>query len=137
MEMNQLDVVHGSSVSSDSLLLYLSQIVLSRTDETIEKKQRHIDELKARLTDKKLQLKTIKDRITKISVENRRLKALYQLLQLIDRLKQEGILIGRNKEKISRLLYRIEEKDTNTLLALISKLKIHLPAVQNNRVTIS
>lgn len=136
MEMSRLCNIHGSTLSSDSLLSYLSQIVLSKIDEKIEKRQKRLDEAKDRLIESKNQLKEVKERLTNVSAEYERLKALYEVLQLIDNLKQEGILVGNNRAKVSRLLYRVQDQNITTLKSLKRKLSVHLPE-QYNRITIS
>jgi len=136
MEMSRLSNIHGSSLSSESLLSYLSQVVLSKIDEKIEKRQKNLDETKNKLSESKIRLRETKERLTHISTEYERLKALYEVLQLIDTLKQEGILIGNNRTKISRLLYRVQDQNVTMLKTLKQKLSVHLPE-QYNKITIS
>jgi len=136
MDISRLGNIHGSSLSSDSLLSYLSQIVLSKIDEKIEKRQKHLNEAKNILSESKSRLRETKERLTHISTEYERLKALYEVLQLIDTLKQEGILIGNNRVKISGLLYRVQDQNITMLKTLKRKLSVHLPE-QYNKITIS
>lgn len=136
MEMSRLGEIHGSTINTDSLLTYLSQVVLSKIDDKIEKRQKHLSDAKLRLVESRSQLKEVKERLTQVSTEYERLKALYEVLQLIDNLKKEGILIGNNRAKISRLLYKIQDQNISTLKSLKLKLSVHLPE-QYNRITIS
>ena len=88
------------------------------------------------LNQEETRLKETKERLTYISTEYERLKDLYEVLQLIDTLKQEGILIGNNRVKISRLLYRVQDQNITMLKTLKKKLSVHLPE-QYNKITIS
>jgi len=88
------------------------------------------------LSESKSRLRETKERLTHISTEYERLKALYEVLQLIDTLKQEGILIGNNRVKISGLLYRVQDQNITMLKTLKRKLSVHLPE-QYNKITIS
>jgi hypothetical protein len=136
MKITELDVINGELLPLDGLLSYLSQIVISKTDDMIEGKQRSLEKARKTLSDSKIRLKTISERLSTISNECKRLEAMYNTLQLIDVLKQEGMIIGNNKNKISRLLYKIQDYDFEDLTKLKLRLSTYI-SDQQNKITIS
>lgn len=136
MDISELDVVNGKTIPLDGLLSYLSQLVVSKTDDKIERKQQSLDRAKQNLLESKDRLKTIRERLKHVSKEYNRLEAMYEVLKLIDTLKQEGVIIGSNKNKISRLLYRIQEHEIETLQTLKARLSTYL-SDQQSKITIS
>ena len=135
MEIEQLNRIHGYDMSHRDLLSYLSQIVLSKTDEEIEIREGEIKIKRQELTESKERLKNIKERLIRISVESKRLGALYRVLKLIDTLKQEGVIIGNNRAKITKLLHDIHEQNFQKLRALEERLSMYLP--DHSRVSVS
>lgn len=113
----------------DELLSYLSQIVLSKTDEETERLHLSLQEEKQKLVNSKKNLRVVKDRLSKVSSENNRLKVLGNVLHIIDSLNKEGILIGNNKTKISRILAGIHDKSLVNLKKLETKLSSYLPDI--------
>lgn len=136
MEIKALKDVHGSTISTDGLLSYLSQVVISQIDEKIEQKQRTIKAVKGILSESKTRLNTIKERLTHVTTEQRRLIALDKVLQLIDNLKKEGVIIGSNRSKISKLLYKVQDQNISSLMSLKQRLSTYLPD-QHSRISIS
>jgi len=136
MRIEALKDVHGSTISTDGLLSYLSQVVISQIDEKIEQKQRTIKTIKNDLIESKTRLNTIKDRMTHVASEQRRLVALDNVLQLINNLKREGVIIGSNRAKISKLLYKVQDQNMSSLVSLKQRLSTYLPE-QTSRITIS
>ena len=136
MNIAELDIVDGSLLPLDGLLSYLSQLVICKTDDKIERKQQSLNKAKEDLIGSKTRLKAIRERLGHISNEYKRLEAMYEVLRLIDNLKQEGVIIGNNKDKISRLLYKIQDYEIEALKTLKVKLSNYL-SDQHNKVTIS
>ena len=136
MNITELDTVNGELLPLDGLLSYLSQLVICKTDEKIERKQQSLNKAKEDLSRSKDRLKVIRERLGHVSNECKRLEAMYEVLQLIDNLKQEGVIIGNNKDKISRLLYKIQDHEIETLKTLKARLSTYL-SDQQNKITIS
>lgn len=136
MEISFGKNIHGSIISYDDLLSYLSQIVLSKTDEKIEKRHLTLKEIKIKLSESKKDLGIAKKRLIKVFLENKRLIALHQVLNMIRTLKEEGCLIGNNRVKIAKLLYTIQDQNIDVLRSLKKKLSVYLPD-QYSRVAIS
>jgi len=136
MDINELDTVNGKLIPLDGLLSYLSQLVICKTDDRIERKQQSLDRAKKDLLESKDRLKTIRERLEHVSKEYKRLEAMYEVLRLIDNLKQEGVIIGNNKNKIARLLYKIQDHEIETLQTLKARLSIY-QSDQQNKITIS
>lgn len=135
MEIDTIRTGNSKDVSIDSLISYLSQIVLIKTDEEMEIRDNKIKQLRYNMVEKQKRGKELKDRLLHVYSESRRLDALLNVLNLISTLKKEGVLIGKNRAKVFRLLDEIDEQSFQTLKSLEGKLSIHLP--KNNRVSIS
>jgi hypothetical protein len=136
MNITRLNVVDGKLLPLDGLLSYLSQIVISKTDEKIVRKKESLEKTKEGLKRSLEKLRTVKERLGFVSTECKRLEALQEVLQLINNLKQEGVIIGANKAKISKLLYTIQDHNIKTLKTLKSKLLMY-SSEQQNKITIS
>jgi len=111
MEITTIQPVNGRDLSIQDLISYLSQVVLTQIDEKIERKRGTLDQIKELISETKVELKTLKERLVHVRAERKRLDALYGVLKLIDSLKQEGVLIGTNRTKISSLLYKVQDLD--------------------------
>ena len=135
MEILKIKLFDGHNMSTEGLLAYLSQIVLTQTDEKIEQKRRALDQVKESVVEAKNDLRTLKERLIHVRTEHKRLDALYKVLKLIDNLKQEGVLIGSNRAKISGLLYKVQDQDITSLIKLKSKLASYMP--DHNKITMS
>jgi len=135
MEISKLIECNGHNTSTEDLLSYLSQIVLTQTDEKIEQKRRTLDTVKESVSESKDDLKILKERLIRVRSEQRRLDALYKVLKLIDNLKQEGVMIGANKAKISNLLYKVQDQDVKSLIKLKSRLSTYIP--DHSKITMS
>jgi len=135
MKIDKLDPIDGELLPLDSLLSYLSQLVIIKTDEKIERKQQSLNNAKEDLIRSKNRLKVVRERLHHISKECKRLEAMYDVLQLIDNLKQEGVIIGSNREKISRLLYKVQDHEIETLKTLKARLSTYLSDQQNKIIS--
>lgn len=135
MEISKLKSCNGYNTSTQDLLSYLSQIVLTQTDEKIEQKRRALDNIKESVSEAKDDLKILKERLIRVRSEQRRLDALYKVLRLIDNLKQEGVIIGANRTKISNLLYKVQDQDVKSLIKLRSRLSTYIP--DHSKITMS
>ena len=127
MKIEQLDTISGSDTTTEDLLNYLSQIMTTRTDDEIRARHDNLKVSSDKLKTLKNELKDVKENLISVSLELKTFKALNRVLNLIDTLKREGVLVGRNRVKISRLLYKIQDQDFQTLLNLEKRLTIYLP----------
>lgn len=119
--------IQGADFSSADLLLCLSQIVVSKTDEEIDKKQILLEQLKNNHRTSLDMLKGKKVELDNLNSEKTRLLQLNRTLSLIETLKKEGRLIGKNLATISRLITDIENYDFAKLRSLEEKLSMYLP----------
>jgi len=117
----------SSTLPLDSLLSYLSQIVLSETDKEIKIKQLELDEKKIQFNNLKENLRVVKNRLVNVSTEENRLNALYKVLRIIRTLKKEGLLVGNNRAKIDKILGNIHDQEEKTLITLLDRLTLYLP----------
>jgi len=128
LEIKELSKVKKySNVSVDRLLTYLSDIVLTKTDEEIKLKQQELDGSRSLFKDSKERLKEVKNRLNIVSKEEDRLTNLYKVLNTVQALKQEGTLVGKNRIKVLNLLGNIDNYNTKSLKNLQKKLDYYLP----------
>jgi hypothetical protein len=132
MKISQLDEINGSTFSTKGLLSYLSEIVLSTTDEDIRKKKESLGKEKKLIESSKEELRSIKESLITESVKKKRLISLYNVLNTIDTLRKEGLLIGSNRAKVSKILQTVKEKDFRELRTLDERLALYLP---DNHIT--
>jgi hypothetical protein len=119
--------VSGESLSQKDLLTYLSQVVLSKTDEEIELASREAKLAKDQLDEAKTKLKTVKDNMNKLLIEHQKYKIMLSVLSKIDTLKREGVLVGENKNQIRKILGNIETKTIRQLKWLEDRLVTYVP----------
>ncbi|MCK5020878.1 MAG: hypothetical protein KAS32_27910 [Candidatus Peribacteraceae bacterium] len=136
MEIKALSEVDGSTIATDELLSYLSQIVLSKTESEIGSKEKNLRESQTIISQSKAQLQEKTEMLTQLTLEMKRAKTLYRVLATIDTLKKEGVLVGNNRTKISKILPTIQDQSFQNLRAIEEKLKVYLPD-NYNRVSIS
>jgi len=123
-------------LSTRNLVSYLSQIVLTKIDENIENKKYELDSITNEIVDLKTSLNDKKNRLIRLQEEMQRLEVLSKTLDVMNTLKQEGVLIGKNKNKISDLLNNIFDQPIEKLQALQSRFLTYVNT-DNNRVTVS
>ncbi|MCK5016823.1 MAG: hypothetical protein KAS32_07085 [Candidatus Peribacteraceae bacterium] len=136
MDIKALSEVDGSTITTDELLSYLSQIVLSKTESEIGAKEKNLRESQKVISQSKAQLQDKTDMLTRLTLESKRAKTLYRVLATINTLKKEGVLVGNNRTKISKILPTIQDQSFQNLRAIEEKLQVYLPD-NFNRVSIS
>lgn len=127
MEVSVFSTTSDSILSSKELLSYLSEIVLSTSDDEVRKRKESLDEKSSSLARKKERLRELKVEVIKSAAERKRLKSLKRCLDLINILKREGVLRGVNRSGLSQILGNIEKKDIQSLNRLEERLTIYLP----------
>lgn len=127
MQVEYLNNVNSNEFNYDDLVNYLSQIVLSKTDEEIEKKQFELDKIKASLINKKTEIEALKERNTNLSKELAKEKQLARVLSLVTTLNEEGVIRGKNRAKIDHLLKNIEKLSFFDLRNVEESLSIYIP----------
>ena len=123
MNINGVTVLETDSIA-DNLKIYLSEVLLTETDEKIKKENDSLVKDKRKLSVSKELLKRKKEEISSLELKYARERQLEILLKLISKLLQEGSLVGQNRTKVSRILEEIEEKDYDSLRNLEQKLSI-------------
>lgn len=127
MLVGKLDPIHGSTISSEGLLAYLSQIILSKTDEEIARKEGILNEKQVILKNAQDGMKSVRDALLKVTLEKKRLLTLNRVLKLISTLKREGVLVGNNRAKIAQILKTIHDQHLSNLKSLEERLMLYLP----------
>lgn len=115
----------------DDLLNYLSEMILSLTDEEIERESSQLNFIKERLNGEKNRMKSVKKELVVAAKEYQRLSVLKSVLTKVDTLRREGILVGDNRNKISELLATISRKSLRHLRSLEDKLSIYVPEISS------
>ena len=134
MIINDVSQDFNPDLANDDLLNYLSESILSLTDEEIERESSQLSIIKNELNEEKLKMKSVKNELLKTEVEYQRVEVLKSVLTKVDTLMREGILIGDNRKKISELLLNINQKSLKHLKLIEEKLLIHVPE-NSNKVT--
>lgn len=135
MNINSYDSIN-LNLGFDDLVFYLSQVVLSKTDEKIkESHQKYIDS-KELLDTKQNELKIARSRLLKTIQEYDRIQTLQEVVKLIDTLRREGALLGGDRSKMLNLLSKVKDKDITSLKSLKNNLTVNIP-VSTGRTMIS
>jgi Mg/Co/Ni transporter MgtE len=127
MLMGSVCNIDGRNLSTEDLLSYLSQVTLTMTDEETKRKHKLLEGCRDNVSKLRKELKKQKDVQNSLVLEQSRQKQLGRVLSLLDTLKREGVLTGRNAQKISRVLDDIEDKDFRYLRDLEERLAVYLP----------
>lgn len=127
MLIQQLDEVSSNTVNQDDLMNYLSQVVLSKTDNNISKLNKKYEESKINLVKLKDQLNKIKKTNSEVSNEHAKQKQLSRVISLIMSLKKEGVIRGNLRLKIIKLLSNVYKMDFYQLRDVEQEYSIHLP----------
>ncbi len=127
MFIQQLNEIDAATLDKEDIMKYLSQVVLSKTDEEISKKHEQLEESKMSLTKIKDQLQRMKKTSAEVSKEYAREKQLSRILSLIAALKKEGAIRGNLRVKIIKLLSTVHKMDFYELRNAEQEYSIHLP----------
>lgn len=127
MKISAKTQMDGESLSQRDLLTYLSQVVLSKTDEEIEMAALEAGQAKRDLTEAKKKLKAVKTGMNRLLIEHQRFKIMLSVLQKIDTLRKEGVIVGENKMQVRKILTGIEGKSIRQLKSLEDKLSSYVP----------
>lgn len=133
MEINYLTTLSGRDLSEKDLLTYLAQVVLSKTDDEIELANGELISSKNQLSEAKDTLKSVKGRLSVLLNEYKRTQVMYEILKKIDALRKEGVIVGTNTAKISKILTNIENQPLRALRSLEDKLSAYVP--ESPRIT--
>jgi hypothetical protein len=127
MKIEIIGEVNGSEINEQELLSYVSQIVLSKVDKTITKKNTLIKLNKQNLIKKKVELKEMKKELDAVEKEYAHAFQLSKVISLLASLKKEGVIRGALKPNIINLLNNIKKLDFYKLRDIEQRLSIHLP----------
>jgi hypothetical protein len=123
MKIGTIDLLESNSNSED-LLNYLSQILLTITDNEIKKENKKLLQERKKIKAAKELMKEKKQIVEKNQLVLAKEKQLENVLKMIELLLDSGSLIGQNQTKVSRILEEIEEKDYDSLRTLEQKLSL-------------
>jgi hypothetical protein len=102
-------------------------VVLVKTDEEIKSAQLRLKAAKARAGTYKTEIAGLKSQLEFLTKDYSREKALKRVLALVNTLKQEGVLIGRNRVIIKNLLLEIDNKNFQQLRNYEEQLSLKIP----------
>ena len=127
MKIEFAGLIEDNKIFDENLMLYLSQIVLTRTNEKIKKSHQEYLHSKMVLLNTISKVKDIKKNLLDLTKELSRVKTLKRVISMIYTLKKEGVLIGKNRFKILDLLDTLKLKDFSSLRTIEENLSIYLP----------
>ena len=130
MNICLMDEIVTDSLEYQDLVSYLSQIILSKTNEEVEDRHKAYLESQRSLSQAKNNLKERREKLLEASRKLSRLRILAGIVSMIDGLKRETVLYGSKKVKILRLLGDLETKSYPQLRSLEEKLRIHIPGAE-------
>ena len=116
----------GSSINTEDLLSYLSQVVLTMTDEEARKRYNSLEEKKKSISAIKENFIAEKEKLSSLLTELSRQKALGRVLSTLDTLRREGVFTGQNRTRIRTLLENLDSKDFHYLRDLEERLGVYL-----------
>ena len=122
-----------NNISYESLLDYVSQIVLSKSDEDLKEKTQIYEEEKKLFFFTKSSLKLNKEKLLISIKELARVRLILSILSIIDTLRKESVLFGDRKRKVTILLNELKSKSFGELKVIETNLKLAIP--NNSKVT--
>lgn len=114
-------------VNKDEMFSYIVQYIITRTDNHMINKHNQYDSIKENIKQKQGILKEKKSNIESIKKRYSKIRVLGRVLKLINTLRIEGKLIGKNKTKVINLLNNIKERDFSELREIEESLSIYIP----------
>lgn len=127
MQIVSHDEVAGNDIEFNDLIAYLSEVVLSRTDEEIERHKTLAKDAQREYKNLAKEIGVKKNHLLGLNREKAKFLALSRVLSLIDTLNREGKLIGKKRDQIASLLHKIQNYDFSKLRELEESLSVHLP----------
>lgn len=119
----------NESLDISQLNSYLTQIVLSISDDEVKKKKNEYLEQKRDLVRVKKELSQRKKQISEIQRSYSREKAIYRLVKIISALQKEGVLTTNWKlrNQLLDVIPKFQKLTLDSLVSLQEKLYVHLP----------
>lgn len=111
----------------DDLVFYLSQVVLTKTDDAVKKKNQLVNSTKDQITKLKSSINKLKEECVKIENVYAKEKQVKRILNLILTLKKEGGIRGSIGKEILMLLNKIDTLDFQKLMDIEKKLSLYRP----------
>lgn len=127
METKELSNLNAEDIDIDELTQHLSQLVLTRTEKEIGDRQHLLIQKKDYLKKSKELIKPLKQEYDSLVSNLSKEKQLSRVLSIIDTLKKEGKLVGKNKITVRDVLLKLDKMDFEKLRKLEEKLSIYLP----------
>lgn len=127
MIIRQVDESDPGTLQYEDLLSYLSQVVLSQTDDEIETKHSAYRKSKQDLQYAKGSLDSNRREMLEASKELSKLRVIDEILSIIESLNENGMLYGPRKSKFLALLNDLRTKSFPQLKSLAEKLRIQMP----------
>ncbi len=117
------------NLTQEDFFDYLTRIVLFKSDDLIKAKRKEQDDNKQKINSFRNELMNRKRALIGLANDLERKRKMYSVLNKIDSLRKEGVLIGKNKEKIMKILKEIESYSAHNLQKLEDKLDVYAPSL--------
>ena len=131
MKVLNLGYINSGTEDINELYNYLSLIVLSKKDKQVEEQKIKYDSDKTSISEMKRKLSKLAIEYSSNRKESSRLSLIGRILSLVNTLRREGVLIGKRKSEIIKVLNEIETKPISILRDLEEKLVVYLPEKMN------
>jgi len=132
MKIGLAGLVRNNKVLDENLMLYLSKVVLTKTNDRVKIAHQEYLNSKSVLLDTVRALKDTKKEFVTLTKELSRIKTLKRVISLIYTLKKEGVLIGNNRLTILDLLDTLMSRSFSSLRSIEESLSVYLPDHRTN-----
>jgi len=117
----------GYDLDDKTLLNYLSQVVLCKTDERTREEHGKLEVNKETIHSLKKDIQRRKEAVSKLASELSKEKALSRVLTILETLKRGGLWTGRNGKKLTDILHSLPNRNFVQLSELAERLSVILP----------
>jgi hypothetical protein len=130
--MNYVNVdATTNSVEKDlplkDIILKLSQTVLAQNDKEIKRAFTESEQYKIKLEDAKTQLRERRKKIEAMALEEKKLQLKTKIIDKLNTLRKEGVVKGKNKQTILKLLETIDNQSIESLMVWDERISTYTP----------
>lgn len=127
MQISTFDTIDSRLLKNDDILFYISNILLSQSDEQLKNSRKKLKDITEQISTKKGTVTASKTAIEQMISQLTKEKTKSRIFSVINILKQEGKIIGKNKQSIIKIINEIDSKDFSELRKIEERLTLHLP----------
>lgn len=129
MKITTVPINSVETLAREDFFEYLTRVVLLHSDSMVKEKRKIKDKNLQRLKNLRGVLEKKKGVLIDLAKELEKKHKMLSVLNKIDSLRKEGVLIGKNKEKIQRIINEITTYNLSTLRKLEGRLDIYAPSL--------